>query len=601
MGWTHSLLFFAVIVCVSLGSGQDEQVEVMIPMRDGVLLHTLINFPDKAKYGRTNLTFVIDRSPYGQDSIELISDIYVPAGLVGVRQDMRGTQKSQGVFTMWHSDADDTYDTIQWLVAQNWSSGTAFQCGASADGLAAFTTPEDQPPQLKAQFIVWASSDAYTVIYPGGGYLMNLVYKWLEGTIPSNSTALIEEVEANEDPAGSWWDAVDLTGKYWKVNYPTVMWAGWYDIFLQGNLEGYNGFQYQSDPSVQGKMKLVIDPLGHCQDAYIYFPDDLIEGRSLLPVILSYNLFLNIGADPDNVSAVTFYVMGPDAHQYPYAKGNFWTSVPAFPTATNTIFYINPNQQLLPTAPSGDNSLSWVYDPSNPVPSIGGNNLFIPCGPLDQRPVEQGNRSDVLTFTTPALTTVTPVMGNMIVTLYVTSDQVDTDFTVKVTDVYTDGTSRLIQDGMVRLRWRNGSPAMNITPGVIYEINCTLWATSYVYNTGHSIRVSISSSNWPRFSANPNNGWALNTTGYGGPNHTATNSIFFSPKYPARITIPTVNLNQLPPIRLYELKQQAIDIMGEEAVEKILSRDPVIDSYYSPVYSKIRELNTPEWMKGVKL
>jgi len=172
-----------------------------------------------------------------------------------------------------------------------------------------------------------------------------------------------------------------------------------------------------------------------------------------------------------------------------------------------------------------------------------------------------------------------------------------------VTDVYPEpyGYSRLIQDDMVRMRWRDGSPAKNMTPGQIYEVNVTLWATSYVYDQGHSLRVSVSSSNFPRFSATPNNGWALNTTGGGGPNNTATNTFYFGGPYLSRVTLPIVDLKDLPPIRLYDIQQQAEKLIGEEAVARILKSPSMIDSYVDASYAKIRQLNTPtSWQKAEK-
>jgi len=568
-------------------------------MRDGVLLHTMVNFPEP-KFGRVNLTSVIDRSPYGQDALELIADIYVPEGLVGLRQDMRGTGKSEGYFTIWHSDADDTYDTLEWIVAQKWSDSIVFQCGASADGLAAFTTAEDEPPWMYAQFIIWAAADGYTVIYPDGAFLYNLVTQWLKGTIPTNYTALINEVEANEDPASSWWDAVDLTGKYWKVKWPAVMWAGWYDIFLQGNLQGFEGFQYESDPSVAGSMQLVIDPLGHCQDAAKYFPDDLLLGRVTLPVLLSLNLFLDGGKDVENVSAITFYVMGADAHVYPDAPGNYWTTLPAWPVWTPTTWYFTPTGKLVSTPPTtGAVSQTYLYDPANPVPSIGGNNLFISCGPLDQRPVEQGNRSDVLTFTSSPLAAPMTLLGSIYATIFVSSDQVDTDFTVKLTDVYPfpNDNSRLIQDGNLRMRWRDGSPARNMTPGQIYAVNVTLWNTCYVFDQGHSIRVSISSSNYPRYSTSPNNGWPLNTTaGAQGPIHKATNTFYHSSKYPSSITLPVIQLSELPEVFIYDSWVPQIEArLGKEKTAALLAKPSVIDSYYNKEWQQMRQASLPDW------
>lgn len=150
MGLTLIIVLLCVTGCV-LGT-----TTVMIPMRDGVELHTDIDFP----LGKSSdLTAVIDRSPYGADRLELVADIFLLWGYAAVRQDMRGTQQSQGNFTIWHSDANDSYDTFQWISEQSWSNGDIYSVGASADGLASFTMIMDSPKWLKAQ--------VYSVIVKG--------------------------------------------------------------------------------------------------------------------------------------------------------------------------------------------------------------------------------------------------------------------------------------------------------------------------------------------------------------------------------------------------------------------------------------------------
>ena len=130
-------------------------------------------------------------------------------------------------------------------------------------------------------------------------------------------------------------------------------------------------------------------------------------------------------------------------------------------------------------------------------------NLKIPAGPYDQISIE--NRSDVLVFTSDVLTEPLEITGPIKARLFVSSDCPDTDFTVKLTDVYPDGKSMLITDGILRMRNRNGVDHWEfMNPGEIYEIEVDLWSTSLVFNEGHRIRVAISSSNFPRFLANPN-------------------------------------------------------------------------------------------------
>lgn len=141
--------------------------------------------------------------------------------------------------------------------------------------------------------------------------------------------------------------------------------------------------------------------------------------------------------------------MGPtDA----WARGNYWTTLDDFPVPTYTNYYLGSAGPgtLGTTAPTATGDVSYLYDPSNPVPTIGGNNLKLHCGPLDQSPVE--NRTDVIKFETGPLDADLWVTGELQVTLFVSTNATDTDFTAKLTDVYPTGESRLIQDGIKRMR-----------------------------------------------------------------------------------------------------------------------------------------------------
>jgi putative CocE/NonD family hydrolase len=153
----------------------------------------------------------------------------------------------------------------------------------------------------------------------------------------------------------------------------------------------------------------------------------------------------------------------------------------------------------------------YDYDPTKPVPTVGGQEVLgnVPLiGPQDQRKVE--GRPDVLVFSTPPLTAPLEATGRISVHLNAATSARDTDFTAKLTDVYPDGRSILLTDGIVRARFRHSLETEDlITPGQPYAYDIDLWSTSIVFNKGHEIRVDLSSSNSPRFEPNPNTGGPL--------------------------------------------------------------------------------------------
>jgi uncharacterized protein len=244
------------------------------------------------------------------------------------------------------------------------------------------------------------------------------------------------------------------------------------------------------------------------------------------------------------------------------AAGQYWTTMDKFPTPMMVPLYAHSDGTASTSKPSfseesSKSFTSFVYDPSNPVPTVGGNNLAIPCGPLDQSQID--SRNDVLTFTTAPYEEELAMTGPLTATLYVSSDAIDTDFMVRISDVYQTGEVRLLQDNAIRMRWRKGGlTPVYMEAGEVYEAHFSLWNTSYVVAPGHSLRFSISSSNAPRFSINPNNGLLLSDSNYPGANVTATNSIYHSFKYSSHVSLPVVNKRvQLPKIHDVKLEVEA--------------------------------------------
>jgi putative CocE/NonD family hydrolase len=161
-----------------------------------------------------------------------------------------------------------------------------------------------------------------------------------------------------------------------------------------------------------------------------------------------------------------------------------------------------------------------------------------------------------------------PLTGPMFAKLYVSSDAVDTDFMVKISDVYPTGEVRIIQDNAVRMRWREGGVTpVYMSKGKVYEVNMNIWNTSYIVAPGHSLRFSITSSNWPRFSVNPNNGLLLADAKYPGENVTATNTLYHSLRFNSKISLPVVSRLQLPQCHvLHEVKEAYPQITDEMIV-----------------------------------
>jgi predicted acyl esterase len=566
------------------GRAPEVLTELMLPMRDGVKLHTIAVSPLFSS--KKTWPAVIDRSPYGSFNTELLADLFLLFDFAAVSQDMRGCCQSEGNFTVWHEDTADGTDTVNWILQQPWSNGQVFQIGASADGIAAFelakTADANVRRALQGQFIIFATAEARRTFFPGAAYRENLIEGWLEGTVPLQADGIISSVRTHEAP-GPWWDQVEIKGdEFAQITWPTVQWAGWSDIFLHGHLYSFDGFQKHSDASVKGHHYLVVDPLGHCQDGAKFFPHNLIAGRSLLPVLMGIELFkgnLKPGAVPEGVDHVTFYVMSmKDAAP---GEGNYWTTMPDWPTPKVTSWYLHGDLSLSTTKPVAPSaaaspppaSTTYVYDPSDPTPAIGGNNLLRPlqCGPLDQRKVEA--RDDTVVFTTAPLPDAVAATGPLDAELFVSTAAGvnDTDFAVKLTCVSPDGTSQLVQDGIQRMRWRISPSQTTPEPmeaGTVYKIRVSLWNTSFVFPKGHRIRVVVSSANAPRFEPNPNTGTPLSSDKKtGGAFKVAHNTIHHSAAYPSAMKLPVVPLSALPKKGILEMANKMRGRIMEKLME----------------------------------
>jgi putative CocE/NonD family hydrolase len=210
------------------------------------------------------------------------------------------------------------------------------------------------------------------------------------------------------------------------------------------------------------------------------------------------------------------------------------------PRHEKTRFYLLPGGTIDTSAPTADSASStYRFDPANPVPTVGGQNLGSDVGPRDQR--EIGERQDYLRFQTPVLEEDVVVAGHIDMELYVSTDALDTDFVVKLVDIYPDGYEALILDYPLRMRFRDGQNAEDVqmmTPGEVEKVTINMWSTAQTFEAGHRIGIHVSSSNYPRFAVNPNNGAALDDLDT--PAKIATNTIYFDAQHPSAMILPVV-------------------------------------------------------------
>lgn len=349
------------------------------------------------------------------------------------------------------------------------------------------------------------------------------------------------------DPA---WYKGGLWHDNMKINIPGFWFMSWYDVSVGPNIAAYNHVRKTADPKIADQQYAVIAPTLHC--SYTRATENTVVGeRSMGDARLDYNAltygwfdyFLK-GENNDvlKMPKVRYFTMG----------SNKWQTADSFPPAGarpvkmylssgGKANSLNGDGILTNLPPAKDEPDSFTYDPMKPVPSYGGNvcctGNAVTGGSFDQRKMEE--RDDILVYSSEVLKEGIEVSGNIDVTLYVSSDAKDTDFTVKLIDVDEQGRAYNLDETIQRMRYRDGydKPQVWMESGKVYKFKFQPMVTSNYFAPGHRIRIEISSSNFPRFDRNMNTG---------GKNYDETkgviarNSVHHSKQYPAEITLSVI-------------------------------------------------------------
>ncbi|MFX0205666.1 MAG: CocE/NonD family hydrolase [Candidatus Hodarchaeota archaeon] len=521
-------------------------------MRDGIKLATDVYLAPGSFGGPRPV--ILARTPYGKDGMgSMYGLLYLTQGYHLVMQDIRGCFDSEDHedFIIFQQAYQDGVDTIEWILDQSWCNGKIASVGASALAINEFFYAGMNPTGLVCQSLMIGTPDLYKIsIWPGGVLKESLVLGWLEGTA-DNYEYQLQQVISNPKKDPLYYNSTSLFleegPNFENVNVPAIHIGGWYDVFQQGTLDGFIGYDDLSLEGARGHQLLIMGPFTHG------FPGEGNQGELFFPTksYKGFDLYLDwegklfdhvlLGKEFDwaDEYRVAYYMMGdntsedPDVNDYRFAYD--WP----VPHVDDRWYLSSDNELLLGSNGLTSRNYSFSYDPRNPVPTLGGTNLMIPNGPYDQRSVE--TRDDVLIFETPLLTQKVEVVGQMFAHLWVMSNCTNTDFTVKITDVYPDGRSMLITDGIINMFRRDGFDldAPPLSPGEPVNITIDLWSTAYQFDPGHKIRIAISSSNYPRFAINPNTGAPPELYYYKYLDQkVANNTILVGSDYPSYIILP---------------------------------------------------------------
>jgi uncharacterized protein len=585
MGWLTVLPIRAQAVAPTPPGDFIAQHDVPMKTRDGVMLYADIYRPNSPG----KFPVILMRTPYDKSVNWAVSPVYrmVPRGYVVIIQDVRGRYTSQGEWYPFRHEQADGFDTVEWAAALPYSDGKVGMIGASYVGATQMLAAIARPPHLTAIAPNMTASnyhDGWT--YQSGAFEQWFDENWtsqlaqntLERLIHENTDARVgvpalplasypvfnfgqlpadAQLTAALAPYYLDWLAHPDYDDYWKqwsieehfsdIAIPMLQVGGWYDIFNAGTLRNYMGAKaHGSTEAARTLQHLLIEIGGHAgfgrRIGDVEFGPHAIE-NGYTEVILDWYDFLFKGIHNEFATdkPVKLFVMGANE----YRQEDDWPPPQAQPTkyflhSGGKANSLRGDGSLSTSAPKSDPADTYVYNPANPAPTIGGplccDAEHMEPGPRDQRPVE--NRDDVLVYSLGPLERDLEVTGPVTATLYVKSTAVDTDFTAKLVDVAPDGFAQNLTEGIFRMRYRASPEHVGLmNPGQVYEISVDLWATSDVFLKGHTLRLEISSSNFPRFDRNFNTGEEIK---FARTFVSATNTILHDTQHPSALVLPVM-------------------------------------------------------------
>ena len=566
-------------------------IEQRVPakMRDGSTLYADVYRPDV----RGKFPALLLRTPYDRhgtlNASKDYGEYFAQRGYGVIIQDCRGCFESEGDFYALAWEAVDGFDSVEWAARLPWCTGKVGTIGQSYYGADQNILAPTHPPSLAAMVPISGPADFHeSWSYHGGAfqlawqtsyYLMlalntarkrglpksyikkleayrsadgrSVKDQWLRRLPLEHWSDLLQDLAphlrdamAHPNDGPHWWQ-VNVTRQHSMVAAPMYHVSSWYDIFQDGAVQNFSGITASGQPTARKSQKLLMGPWVHLTPYTVptrtageldFGPDAAIEVHQEEQRWFDYWLK---GVDNGVMKEppVRIFVMG----------ANRWRFEKEWPPkrVKYTPWYLHGNGKantasgdgsLSPKAPSAEPADKYVYDPANPVPTLGGTTLRVMSGPYDQRKV--GQRPDVLVYTSEPLARDIEVTGPVKVVLHASSSALDTDFTAKLVDVHPDGRAYNICDGILRARYRDSKvhPTL-LEPGKAYQFTIDLWHTSNAFKKGHRIRVDVSSSNFPWYDRNPNTGAPF---GQDDKLKTARQTVYHDKARPSHVLLPVI-------------------------------------------------------------
>ncbi|HRJ71724.1 MAG TPA: CocE/NonD family hydrolase [Terrimicrobiaceae bacterium] len=531
-------------------------LNVRMRARDGVALATHVYLPPS----EGPFPVLLVRTPYQALSNDGVLD-WVNRGYAYVKQDTRGCFLSEGEHRPGLDEADDGADALAWIAEQPWCDGNIAMYGGSYVALTQVAASFSGHPALRCITPCLIGAELHGTYYHGGAFRLGWHARWTLKPSAGVAAADVQkclpiftaDVLARGRESAFWrqalshprndhfWAPGSLVARGSALAVPSFIRTGWFDLFISDVFDLFLAARERgANEETRRFSRILVGPWPHeinrRQVGEADFGDAAVVA-DLFPQELAFLAHFTSGTPgyeaPD--APLRLFIMGAnvwrDEREWPLAR-TVWTE---FFLASGGKANSSAGDGRLGPAPSGPAD-AFVYDPADPVPSLGGAWCTENVGPRDQSEIER--RADVLVYSSDVLDSDLEVTGPVEVVLFASSSACDTDFTAKLVDVHPDGRALSVTDGILRATHRHGNGVIeHLVPGRITEFRIRCNPTAQVFKRGHRIRLEVSSSNFPAFARNLNTG---NSVECDDEIHIAQQTVHHAPEHPSRLILPVI-------------------------------------------------------------
>lgn len=564
----------AVFVIYPQNANDEVHIESFrIQMKDGVYLSTDIYFPDSLKQ---KIPAILIRTNINKNAIGFLPYYFISNGYAVAVQDVRGRFESEGLWEPYAYEAEDGYETIEWLAKQAWCNGKIGMLGGSYSAAVQLLAAKLKPPHLSAVIPHNLPADPFRNAPYENGILLLAPEMWWVNLIESNlkdygdPIAIRESQKVKDDSnlyslpvkkidekiigreISYWqkWLEHNTNDYYWQsisyqeslsnLDIPILLFSGWYDTHSIGTKLAWE----ELSKSNNQKVKMIIGPWNHSNAVPRYPSTKNVGAEAYLDILdIFLKWFDRFLKDVDNeISSeqkTKLYVMNNsdwiETDSYPLKNTNYTPIYLSSHKGANSL--LGDGKLIWKSSDQGKEYEEYIYNPADPTPAF----LYRNSQGREKSDEITSARKDILVFEAAPLDTAMIILGPVTARLYASSSSVDTDWFINFYAINEKDEYMPLTHGCIRARFRNSliEPQL-LERNKIYEYNIDLWQTGIKLDHGWKIRLEISSADFPQYSRNLNTGKNNEMeTEY----EIATQRIYHSVKYPSCIILPVITNN----------------------------------------------------------